>query len=402
MAREGVTYEMVAAVADKTVGEGGNVTIMGVRDALGTGSPNTIHRHLQVWRSMRPQAAAAAFELPAELANAFGRELAKAAAAARAEIEEQLVESQMAADHLSNVGEALEGEREELVAQLAAMTTERDAAVATAAAHATEIQRLVESVDRERKSAEEARLELAKAELTTEAKDRWIEEQGIEIKALKADLAEAQGAKQAAAVEVSRLQAEVAAERTAKAELIHDRDSLKEALKAAGDRLSQAQADAAAERKVAGETLAAARADVAEVQSQAAAERKVAAEGLAQAKAEARELDSRVAALMAELKGQAEALAQAKAKGDAQTTELAQALASLATATAKAEGAVEAKAAAVADLAALRAELAEGRAELKAERQAHKADLAALRQELGKAQADLVEARKPVPIPAAK
>lgn len=66
MARQGITFEQVAAVADALAGEGQQPTIRAVREKLGdTGSPNTIHKHLTAWREARPVAAAAA-PAPAE------------------------------------------------------------------------------------------------------------------------------------------------------------------------------------------------------------------------------------------------------------------------------------------------------------------------------------------------
>ena len=54
MARQGITFEQVAAVADALAGEGQQPTIRAVRERLGdTGSPNTIHKHLAAWREAR-------------------------------------------------------------------------------------------------------------------------------------------------------------------------------------------------------------------------------------------------------------------------------------------------------------------------------------------------------------
>ncbi len=97
MAREGISYDQVAAAADALVGAGQKPSIRNVREALGTGSPNTVHRHLTAWRAAQPVAQGVAYELPADLANAFGRELARGAAAARAEVEAQLVEARQEA-----------------------------------------------------------------------------------------------------------------------------------------------------------------------------------------------------------------------------------------------------------------------------------------------------------------
>jgi colicin import membrane protein len=126
MAREGITFEQVAAAADALVGEGVQPTIRAVRERLGTGSPNTIHRHLVAWREARPAATATAPELPAPLAAALANEIERAAAAARAEVEARLVQTQAEAADLSTAGESLEVERDELVEQVVALTTERD------------------------------------------------------------------------------------------------------------------------------------------------------------------------------------------------------------------------------------------------------------------------------------
>ena len=95
MARIGITFEQVAAVADALTGEGHQPSIRAVREKLGdTGSPNTIHKHLTAWREARPAAtAAAAPELPKALATAIAAEIERAAAAARGEIESRLVQT---------------------------------------------------------------------------------------------------------------------------------------------------------------------------------------------------------------------------------------------------------------------------------------------------------------------
>ena len=94
MARPGITFEQVAAVADAIIGEGQQPTINAVRDRIGTGSPNTVHRHLTVWRAARPQSIAAVPELPASLTTAIATEIERAAATARSEVESKLVQAQ--------------------------------------------------------------------------------------------------------------------------------------------------------------------------------------------------------------------------------------------------------------------------------------------------------------------
>lgn len=47
----GITQEQVNQAADAILGTGKNPTVEKVRAALGTGSPNTVTRMLEVWRS---------------------------------------------------------------------------------------------------------------------------------------------------------------------------------------------------------------------------------------------------------------------------------------------------------------------------------------------------------------
>ncbi len=214
MARAGITFEQVAAVADAMVGAGQNPTINGIRDALGTGSPNTVHKHLTAWRAARPQAVAAAVELPAELVNAIGAEISRAAAKARGEIESALVQAQTEASELASVGEALEQERDTLADQVGTLTTERDQATATAAERALEIERQAQTIEREQAAAELARVELAKAQLKIEAGVERAGELAKEIERLRVALETAQAGRQAAeqnaAVAAAQLTAEQA------------------------------------------------------------------------------------------------------------------------------------------------------------------------------------------------
>ncbi|HEY5141056.1 MAG TPA: DNA-binding protein, partial [Methylococcales bacterium] len=164
MARPGITFEQVAAAADAIIGEGQQPTINAVRERIGTGSPNTIHKHLTAWRAARPQATAAAPELPTSLTTAIATEIERAAASARSEVENKLVQAQAEAAELSSVGEALEAERDELFEQVAELTTERDTLAGKAEQQAADIGAQAERIEREQQAAEGARVELAKAQ----------------------------------------------------------------------------------------------------------------------------------------------------------------------------------------------------------------------------------------------
>ena len=109
MAREGVTFEQVAAVADALVGAGQQPTIRAVREGLGgTGSPNTIHKLLAKWRDARPVAIASAPELPQALVTALANEIARATSQARSEAEARLAAEQADAKRLADDGDGRE------------------------------------------------------------------------------------------------------------------------------------------------------------------------------------------------------------------------------------------------------------------------------------------------------
>ncbi len=155
MARQGITRDQVFTAADALVGDGQQPTINAIRERLGgTGSPNTIHKHLVQWREARPVAAVAAPELPQALTAAIAGEIEKAAAKARAEKEQELQQAQAEAAELGAAGEALEAERDELAEQVAVLTTERDTLAGKAAQQAADLAEAQQRIEREQQAAE--------------------------------------------------------------------------------------------------------------------------------------------------------------------------------------------------------------------------------------------------------
>ena len=220
MARTGITYDQVASVADAIVGEGHQPTINAVRDRIGTGSPNTIHKHLTAWRSARPQVTVAAPELPASLTTAIATEIERAAANARAEIESKLVQAQAESVELSSAGETLEAERDELIEQVAELTTERDILAGKAEQQAADIKIQAERIEREQQAAETARVDLAKAQLKIESRTERLVEQIAEIERLRVALDSESKARIAAEQQAAVLSARLDSmtDRTTKAE----------------------------------------------------------------------------------------------------------------------------------------------------------------------------------------
>lgn len=160
MARDGITEKQVADAADALVAAKQQPTIRAIREALGTGSPNTVHRHLATWRKGRIDIATTPSALSANLLGAIAQEIEQAAAQARADVSERLAQSETEALDLAKAGELLEQEMAELREQLATVTSERDALSGRASQQAEaiadlsrrnndEIARLREAIEKE-------------------------------------------------------------------------------------------------------------------------------------------------------------------------------------------------------------------------------------------------------------
>jgi colicin import membrane protein len=192
MARIGITYEQVNAMANAIVGEGMRPTIESIRQRLGTGSPNTIHRHLAAWRAAKPVQAEQKIELPASILAAIAAEIERAQAAARAEIESRLVELQSEAESLAETGERLEAEIEWLTESL----NEAGETIKTKdeenAGMANQIRMLKDQVKREQDTAEAARVDKAKNELLISGYEREINTLHLKIAQLERSLTEEQ------------------------------------------------------------------------------------------------------------------------------------------------------------------------------------------------------------------
>lgn len=176
MARAGVTYEQVATIADRLSNAGQTATIRAVREELGdTGSPNTIHRHLNIWRERQHAADTTQTALPQGLISAIAAEIKRATAQARSELEERLAQVQTEANELARAGEDLEKERDEIAMHLADITSERD--------------RLLGQLEQQASSfkATEERL---RADLGTMQQERIALEQQVAVLQAKLDLFE--------------------------------------------------------------------------------------------------------------------------------------------------------------------------------------------------------------------
>lgn len=164
MARTGITYEEVSTAADSLIAKGEQPTINAIRSVLGTGSPNTIHRHLTLWKqSAIPSEQRKAPELPSALQEAIVTEIQKQAAASRVEIEHKYLEAQSTANDLALIGEELENKNADLdelnqnlsnqVQQLTALSDER----------LSELNKLTLELKTERENGDKTLLQLAQS-----------------------------------------------------------------------------------------------------------------------------------------------------------------------------------------------------------------------------------------------
>lgn len=176
MARIGIAYEVVAAAADALLAEGRKTTLAAVRERIGSGSMNTIHRHSTIWQGRQKP-------VPRKLSEPNTRLLS-----------------------------ALEAERDALAEQLLQITTERDTLAGKSAGQSAEIERLLtQDAERERDDAAVVRRMLAQAELRLEAVPR-LEEELVQLRAQLAaeQTARTEADKMAAVAEARRAAAEAA------------------------------------------------------------------------------------------------------------------------------------------------------------------------------------------------
>ncbi len=214
MARTGITYEDVTAAIDKMIAAGEAPTIMGIREVLGTGSPNTIHRHLDQWRNAQPKQQAKPVQLPAVIADALTKELERQAAEARAEISDELQRIRQESVLLSEDGEKRDAELES-----ARETLElKDAEIANLKAdfdrQTDSLSRAMHDLETERKITHEQREELALSKnrvmtLTDQVNDLKAELSSSKQEA-KASADAAIAAEKMAAVTAAQLEAEKA------------------------------------------------------------------------------------------------------------------------------------------------------------------------------------------------
>ena len=212
MARPGITYSQVAQAAEALTATGASPTIAAIRESLGgTGSPNTIHKHLSIWKDGNAQPVAKTAEFPARLIQALQDELSKATMLAREQVQVELLAAQSEAIELARAGEVIEAERDSLAETVERITRQRDQWEAVEEELRTDIARLHQVEQIERASAAKAQTEADRALAMLEAEKAKSQGLASEIAELRKELAltvkERGDAFQACAVMQAKLEA---------------------------------------------------------------------------------------------------------------------------------------------------------------------------------------------------
>lgn len=152
MSRNGITPEQVFEAAQALAGSGKPITVQAVREAVGSGSFNTVFHHLRQWRR-RNQDTAQTMPLPPEIEAAAvkavsfvwaaasqiaHREIETVRTAARTQLDEVQVQTEEAVQEITR----REGLAQEKAAHIATLQPLLAAAKDTIAAHAAKIEQL--------------------------------------------------------------------------------------------------------------------------------------------------------------------------------------------------------------------------------------------------------------------
>jgi len=175
MTRQEVTSDQVAAAADGLQNDGKPVTLEAVSTLLEGASLAAIHQHLTAWRvSHASPAELPKMDIPEPIVAALGNWVRQLAEQAGAGPREALAQSESDLETLLKSGEQFEAEREELQAQLAAVTAARDQALALASERAEDIEQLSAELRNARHIATDALVGKAKDQLAIEGKDSQL------------------------------------------------------------------------------------------------------------------------------------------------------------------------------------------------------------------------------------
>ncbi len=208
MGREStVTQEQVVAAADAIKSAGATPTLRAVRERLGgVGSMGTISRMLQSWKASQAPSVAPEVAIPPGLARAILDHLAAEVAQAKVPLTAELAEARQTAGDLAQENERLTREIGERDTEIARLASAKAAIEGRTEQVVTDLAAAREESARERRAAEEARVEVVKATLRLEAMPRLEADLAAAREALEAERVARVAAEQSAAVAAARLE----------------------------------------------------------------------------------------------------------------------------------------------------------------------------------------------------
>jgi chromosome segregation ATPase len=175
MSDQEITFDEVAATAKRLVNDGLPVTVGALRDTLGTAPLSSVHKHLATWRASQAKPAEALkVDIPESITAALVSWAQQLAEEARTGLRDGLAQADDDLASLLHLNEQLEVDREELRAQLAKVTEDRDQALATLAECDARIERLTVELQHARDTASDALVGKAKDQLAIEGKDAQL------------------------------------------------------------------------------------------------------------------------------------------------------------------------------------------------------------------------------------
>lgn len=181
MSGQEITFDEVAATANRLVNDGLPVTVGALRNVLGMASLSSLHKHLAAWRTSQAKPAALKAEIPEPITAALVGWAQQLAEEARSSLRDDLARTDGDLASLLHLNEQLEVDHDALRTQLAKVTEDRDQALATLAEYDAHIERLTVELQHARDVASNALVGKAKDQLAIEGKDAQLAELRLQL-----------------------------------------------------------------------------------------------------------------------------------------------------------------------------------------------------------------------------
>ena len=190
MGRPGIAKEQVFDAADALAREGQTPTVVAVRTRLGGGSPNNITRWLSEWKELHEAEKPEALPpLPDTVESAMRQVWGTAWKGSQEQLEGER-------EALATARKDIEKERNEMLSEIERLDGDLETA-------RTENQRMLDSLDAERRAHDQTKAEVREGRAVAAERDKRIEAQDHELRDIRRELSEV-------SARASRLEAEIA------------------------------------------------------------------------------------------------------------------------------------------------------------------------------------------------